>query len=162
MIKSVPLQKKKSFENASLEPCRANPAHHGKFSGASGYVKLLLSSNIRRNTSERGVTGSKPENIFLHPAQIHTVMSAVAAVPVNSEKVLFYIRMASCNQILDPWIYIMCHVTRLRRVKKKVESNCQMDTTIPQFSHPASFPSMVMVLHHSLHRSASSPSLIEF
>lgn len=46
-------------------------------------------------------------------------MSAVTADDVEDEIVLSYIRMASCNQIFDPWIYILCQVPQLRRVKSK-------------------------------------------
>ncbi|XP_078141852.1 thromboxane A2 receptor isoform X2 [Centroberyx gerrardi] len=48
------------------------------------------------------------------PLLIFILMSAVTAEPVRPDIVLFYIRMATCNQIFDPWIYIMCQESRLR------------------------------------------------
>nr|XP_020452261.1 thromboxane A2 receptor-like isoform X2 [Monopterus albus] len=51
------------------------------------------------------------------PLLIYTLMSVVTTAPVRDEIVLFCIRMACCNQIFEPWIYIICQVTRLRRVK---------------------------------------------
>ncbi|XP_034035917.1 thromboxane A2 receptor isoform X2 [Thalassophryne amazonica] len=53
------------------------------------------------------------------PLLIYILLSTVTADPVRPDTVLFYIRMATWNQIFDPWIYIMCQVSRLRRVKKK-------------------------------------------
>lgn len=50
------------------------------------------------------------------PAQIYILRSTMT-VSANEEMILFYIRMASWNQILDPWIYITFKVPRLRRVK---------------------------------------------
>ncbi|XP_029987226.1 thromboxane A2 receptor isoform X2 [Sphaeramia orbicularis] len=54
------------------------------------------------------------------PLLIYILMSAVTADPVNAEIVLFYIRMATCNQIFDPWIYIMCQVSKLRSLLHKL------------------------------------------
>ncbi|XP_070764792.1 thromboxane A2 receptor isoform X2 [Enoplosus armatus] len=54
------------------------------------------------------------------PLLIYILMSAATADPVRDEHVLFYIRMATCNQIFDPWIYIMCQVTRLRSLLHKL------------------------------------------
>ncbi|XP_076009432.1 thromboxane A2 receptor isoform X2 [Genypterus blacodes] len=48
------------------------------------------------------------------PLLISILMSTVTAEPVRPETLLFYIRMATWNQILDPWIYIMCQVSKLR------------------------------------------------
>lgn len=45
-----------------------------------------------------------------------TLVSAVTGDSITDERLLFYLRMATCNQILDPWIYIMCQWSRLRRV----------------------------------------------
>nr|XP_046248153.1 thromboxane A2 receptor isoform X2 [Scatophagus argus] len=53
------------------------------------------------------------------PLLIYILMRVVAADPVRGEIVLFHIRMATCNQIFDPWIYITCQESRLRRVKCK-------------------------------------------
>ncbi|XP_068563615.1 thromboxane A2 receptor isoform X2 [Cebidichthys violaceus] len=54
------------------------------------------------------------------PLLIYTLMSVVAADPVRDDIVLFYIRMATCNQIFDPWVYIMCQVSRLRSLLHKL------------------------------------------
>lgn len=70
-------------------------------------------------------------SVVWHPAQIYTLMSVVTDVPVRAETLLFYIRMASCNQIFDPWIYIMFQVSRLRRVKCKVK----LLLTVTQLPH---------------------------
>ncbi|XP_028300344.1 thromboxane A2 receptor isoform X2 [Gouania willdenowi] len=51
------------------------------------------------------------------PLLIYILMSVVSAAPLSTERLLFSIRMATCNQIFDPWIYIMFQVSRLRRVK---------------------------------------------
>ncbi|XP_053178182.1 thromboxane A2 receptor isoform X3 [Scomber japonicus] len=40
----------------------------------------------------------------------------------KDDTILFYIRMATCNQIFDPWIYIMCQGCGLRRVKSKTKT----------------------------------------
>ncbi|XP_008329860.1 thromboxane A2 receptor isoform X3 [Cynoglossus semilaevis] len=53
------------------------------------------------------------------PLLINTLLSIVTMVPVRDEIVLFCIRMATCNQIFDPWIYIVCQVPCLRRVKRE-------------------------------------------
>lgn len=57
-------------------------------------------------------------------------MSGVTADPLSGENVLFFLRMATCNQIFDPWIYIMCQVSRLRRVKceMKPPQRCDHNT----------------------------------
>ncbi|XP_029906311.1 thromboxane A2 receptor isoform X2 [Myripristis murdjan] len=53
------------------------------------------------------------------PFLIYILKSAVTGEPATPENTLFYIRMATCNQILDPWIYITCQESRLRRVEEK-------------------------------------------
>ncbi|XP_029939448.1 thromboxane A2 receptor isoform X2 [Salarias fasciatus] len=55
------------------------------------------------------------------PLLIYILMSVVTAAPVSVEKILFGIRMATCNQIFDPWIYIVFQVSWLRRVKSNVK-----------------------------------------
>ncbi|XP_067271345.1 thromboxane A2 receptor isoform X2 [Pseudorasbora parva] len=42
---------------------------------------------------------------------LKTVVSSVIADPYS---VLFFLRLATCNQIFDPWIYILCQESRLR------------------------------------------------
>ncbi|XP_044056147.1 thromboxane A2 receptor isoform X2 [Siniperca chuatsi] len=54
------------------------------------------------------------------PLLIYILMSVVTADPVRDENVLFCIRMATCNQIFDPWIYIMCQVSQLRSLLHKL------------------------------------------
>ncbi|XP_037626543.1 thromboxane A2 receptor isoform X2 [Sebastes umbrosus] len=54
------------------------------------------------------------------PLLIYILRSVVTDDPVRDEIVLFYIRMATCNQIFDPWIYIMCQVSQLRSLLHKL------------------------------------------
>nr|XP_046248154.1 thromboxane A2 receptor isoform X3 [Scatophagus argus] len=54
------------------------------------------------------------------PLLIYILMRVVAADPVRGEIVLFHIRMATCNQIFDPWIYITCQESRLRSLLRKL------------------------------------------
>ncbi|XP_054458395.1 thromboxane A2 receptor isoform X2 [Anoplopoma fimbria] len=54
------------------------------------------------------------------PLLIYILKSSVTADPVRDDNVLFYIRMVTCNQIFDPWIYIMCQVSRLRSLLHKL------------------------------------------
>ncbi|XP_061594493.1 thromboxane A2 receptor isoform X2 [Cololabis saira] len=74
------------------------------------------------------------------PLLIYILVSAVMD-SVKGEKTLSYIRMATCNQILDPWIYILFQVSHLRRVKSKMN---------------------VKMLWHSLPGRCSPPSYIIF
>lgn len=71
-------------------------------------------------------------SVVWHPAQIYILMSMVTGDPVRSETVLFYIRMATCNQICDPWIYIICQ----RRVKRKRK-------TSTDYTNNTAFPSLL-------------------
>uniref|UniRef100_A0A8C5CVM2 Thromboxane A2 receptor n=1 Tax=Gadus morhua TaxID=8049 RepID=A0A8C5CVM2_GADMO len=48
------------------------------------------------------------------PTQTYILGSATTDHPVDPDFVLFYLRLATCNQILDPWIYIMCQESRVR------------------------------------------------
>ncbi|XP_072245418.1 thromboxane A2 receptor isoform X2 [Leuresthes tenuis] len=57
------------------------------------------------------------------PLLIYTLRSAVTP-SANDDMILIYLRMATFNQIFDPWIYIVSQVCRLRRVKSK--ANIQM------------------------------------
>ncbi|XP_034440047.1 thromboxane A2 receptor isoform X3 [Hippoglossus hippoglossus] len=77
------------------------------------------------------------------PLLIFILMSTVTAAPVGDEIVLFYIRMAPCNQIFDPWIYIMFQVSRLRRVKNLYCTNCAVWS-----STPGQIPTAVAALRH--------------
>ncbi|KAM4629648.1 thromboxane A2 receptor isoform 2-T2 [Polymixia lowei] len=56
------------------------------------------------------------------PLLIYILSIAVTAETVRPEIVLFHIRMVTCNQIFDPWIYIMCQQSHLRRVKAKTKA----------------------------------------
>ncbi|XP_041863087.1 thromboxane A2 receptor isoform X2 [Melanotaenia boesemani] len=53
------------------------------------------------------------------PLLIYILRSAVT-FPAHDDKILFYIRMATFNQIFDPWIYIMFQVSRLRSLLRKL------------------------------------------
>ncbi|XP_051550672.1 thromboxane A2 receptor-like isoform X2 [Myxocyprinus asiaticus] len=48
------------------------------------------------------------------PLLIYILKTVVSSIPVNSYNVLFFLRLATCNQICDPWIYILCQESRLR------------------------------------------------
>ncbi|XP_067452801.1 thromboxane A2 receptor isoform X2 [Thunnus thynnus] len=54
------------------------------------------------------------------PLLMYILMSAVTADPVNAVTVLSCIRMATWNQILDPWIYIMWQGSLLRSLLHKL------------------------------------------
>ncbi|XP_060889818.1 thromboxane A2 receptor isoform X2 [Labrus mixtus] len=77
------------------------------------------------------------------PLLIYILVSVVMANPVRDEFVLFYLRMATCNQIFDPWIYIMFQVSRLRRVKSLYCTNCAV-----QSSSSDQIPTAVATLRH--------------
>ncbi|XP_028260286.1 thromboxane A2 receptor isoform X4 [Parambassis ranga] len=69
------------------------------------------------------------------PLLIYVLMSVVTATSVWSENLLFCIRMATWNQIFDPWIYIIFQLSRLRRVKNLYCPNCAVRKESPgQFS----------------------------
>ncbi|XP_053739768.1 thromboxane A2 receptor isoform X1 [Synchiropus splendidus] len=66
------------------------------------------------------------------PFLIYILKSAVTSAPVTGESIVFCLRMASCNQIFDPWIYIMCQVNKLRALLLKLwrrESRSRSDTS---------------------------------
>nr|XP_055073912.1 thromboxane A2 receptor isoform X2 [Misgurnus anguillicaudatus] len=48
------------------------------------------------------------------PLLIYILRTVVLSEPVQPHSVLFFLRMATCNQIFDPWIYILCQESRLR------------------------------------------------
>ncbi|XP_073332372.1 thromboxane A2 receptor isoform X2 [Pagrus major] len=77
------------------------------------------------------------------PLLIYTLMCVVTGDRVGSDTVLFCIRMATCNQIFDPWIYIMCRASWLRRVKCLYCTNCAI-----QKSAPSQIPTAVATLRH--------------
>ncbi|XP_019730994.1 thromboxane A2 receptor isoform X2 [Hippocampus comes] len=54
------------------------------------------------------------------PMLIYILVNSSTAEAVKDESVLLYIRLATCNQIFDPWIYIMCHVSRIRSLLHKL------------------------------------------
>ncbi|XP_029003417.1 thromboxane A2 receptor isoform X2 [Betta splendens] len=54
------------------------------------------------------------------PLLIYTLTSVLTDVRVRAETLLFYIRMATCNQIFDPWIYIVFQESRLRSLLQKL------------------------------------------
>ncbi|XP_026201839.1 thromboxane A2 receptor isoform X2 [Anabas testudineus] len=54
------------------------------------------------------------------PLLIYILVSVVTASDVEDEIVLSYIRMATCNQIFDPWIYITFQVSQLRSLLQRL------------------------------------------
>lgn len=78
-------------------------------------------------------------------------MSGVTADPVKGETVLFFVRMASGNQIFDPWIYIMFQVSRLRRVKCETEPSQSCDHNSAICPHDSTL--FEHALHVNVHRS---------
>ncbi|XP_035271688.1 thromboxane A2 receptor isoform X2 [Anguilla anguilla] len=48
------------------------------------------------------------------PLLIFTMRTVLSAEPVGPDYLLFFLRLASCNQICDPWVYILCQESRLR------------------------------------------------
>ncbi|XP_061636019.1 thromboxane A2 receptor isoform X5 [Phyllopteryx taeniolatus] len=54
------------------------------------------------------------------PMLIYILVNSSTEEAVKDESVLLYIRLATCNQIFDPWIYIMCHVSRIRSLLHKL------------------------------------------
>ncbi|XP_051930576.1 thromboxane A2 receptor isoform X2 [Hippocampus zosterae] len=54
------------------------------------------------------------------PMLIYILVNSSTAEAIKDESVLLYIRLATCNQIFDPWIYIMCHVSRIRSLLHKL------------------------------------------
>ncbi|XP_013765603.1 thromboxane A2 receptor isoform X4 [Pundamilia nyererei] len=55
------------------------------------------------------------------PLLIYILVCMKTSEVPDANVVLFGIRMATCNQILDPWIYIMFQVSPLRRVKRETK-----------------------------------------
>ncbi|XP_071342066.1 thromboxane A2 receptor isoform X2 [Trachinotus anak] len=73
------------------------------------------------------------------PLLIKILVSVVTAVAVSPEHLLFFIRMATCNQIFDPWIYIMFQVSRLRSLLHKLccpETNSRSNTYCYGYASP--------------------------
>ncbi|CAL8272488.1 unnamed protein product [Arctogadus glacialis] len=54
------------------------------------------------------------------PLLTYILGSATTDRPVDPDFVLFYLRLATCNQILDPWIYIMCQESRVRCLLRRL------------------------------------------
>ncbi|XP_058616067.1 thromboxane A2 receptor isoform X2 [Onychostoma macrolepis] len=48
------------------------------------------------------------------PLLMYILKTVVSSLTVEPFSVLFYLRLATCNQICDPWIYILCQESRLR------------------------------------------------
>ncbi|KAM9461873.1 thromboxane A2 receptor isoform 2-T2 [Clarias gariepinus] len=53
-------------------------------------------------------------SVCWYPLLIYIMKTVLSADAVNPNFVLFCLRMATVNQICDPWIYILCQETRLR------------------------------------------------
>ncbi|XP_057181054.1 thromboxane A2 receptor isoform X2 [Triplophysa rosa] len=54
------------------------------------------------------------------PLLIYILKTVVSSAPVNPHSVLFALRLATCNQICDPWIYILCQESRLRCLLRRL------------------------------------------
>ncbi|XP_077464040.1 thromboxane A2 receptor isoform X2 [Stigmatopora argus] len=54
------------------------------------------------------------------PMLIYVLVNSWTAEAIKDESLLLYIRLATCNQIFDPWIYIICHISRLRYLLHKL------------------------------------------
>ncbi|XP_062280559.1 thromboxane A2 receptor-like isoform X2 [Scomber scombrus] len=65
------------------------------------------------------------------PLLIYILTGTVTTDTDKDVTILFYIRMATCNQIFDPWIYIMCQGSGLRRVKSLHCKNCAVQRSCP-------------------------------
>ncbi|XP_026888146.2 thromboxane A2 receptor isoform X2 [Electrophorus electricus] len=57
------------------------------------------------------------------PLLIYIMKTVLSASPADPLCVLFYLRMASFNQICDPWIYIIFQAPILRRVERSMPHN---------------------------------------
>ncbi|XP_036441979.1 thromboxane A2 receptor isoform X2 [Colossoma macropomum] len=54
------------------------------------------------------------------PLLIYILRTVLSAVDVHRDFVLLYLRLATLNQICDPWIYILCQESRLRCLLHKL------------------------------------------
>ncbi|XP_057696815.1 thromboxane A2 receptor isoform X2 [Corythoichthys intestinalis] len=54
------------------------------------------------------------------PILIYILVNSWTAEAIKDESLLLYIRLATCNQIFDPWIYIMFHVSQIRSLLQKL------------------------------------------
>ncbi|XP_061682131.1 thromboxane A2 receptor isoform X2 [Syngnathoides biaculeatus] len=54
------------------------------------------------------------------PILIYILLYSTTDEAVKGESLLLYIRLATCNQIFDPWIYIMCHLLPIRSLLHKL------------------------------------------
>uniref|UniRef100_A0A3B4CYK4 Thromboxane A2 receptor n=1 Tax=Pygocentrus nattereri TaxID=42514 RepID=A0A3B4CYK4_PYGNA len=54
------------------------------------------------------------------PLLIYILRTVLSAVDVHPDFVLLYLRLATLNQICDPWIYILCQESRLRCLLHKL------------------------------------------
>lgn len=68
---------------------------------------------------------------LVSPGQMYILKTVVSSVAADPYSVLFYLRLATCNQICDPWIYILCQESSLRRVKLPIRlmgnSDCNLN-----------------------------------
>lgn len=55
-------------------------------------------------------------NNHVSPGQIYIPKTVLSDDVADPYFVLFCLRLATINQICDPWIYILCQESRLRRV----------------------------------------------
>uniref|UniRef100_A0A3B3WJ81 Thromboxane A2 receptor n=1 Tax=Poecilia mexicana TaxID=48701 RepID=A0A3B3WJ81_9TELE len=88
------------------------------------------------------------------PLLIYILMSSLN-LPASDDMLLFFIRIATWNQILDPWIYIMIKVCKLRRV-----TNYMYRNVMAQLKHSLFTPSCPNCeLQHACYTSMSVPSV---
>ncbi|XP_046892878.1 thromboxane A2 receptor isoform X2 [Hypomesus transpacificus] len=54
------------------------------------------------------------------PLLVYCLTRALSAAPVEPQSVLTFLRFATCNQICDPWIYILCQESKLRCLLRRL------------------------------------------
>lgn len=96
-------------------------SHLSVTSNPDGFKLCTKDLGVRRTKASEACIILQPclTLVVWHLAQIYILTSALTG-SVNHDMILFYIRMATCNQILDPWIYITFQLSRLRRIKSKI------------------------------------------
>lgn len=53
--------------------------------------------------------------LFFH-CQVFIAQTVLLKQPLNVKKLLLFIRFATCNQILDPWVYILFRRAVIKRL----------------------------------------------
>ncbi|KAM9503565.1 thromboxane A2 receptor isoform 1-T1 [Salvelinus alpinus] len=54
------------------------------------------------------------------PLLIYSLKGAVYGKPIEPDFMLLGLRMATCNQLCDPWVYILCQESRLRCLLRRL------------------------------------------